>query len=185
MVKLWIKRGTLSELSSFCTPVLLIKVFKGLGENNIVIDETDKNEDIWNVDTFLKTYHIELLDRLKVVFVFYYLGGQLKYNNETIPYEILFRILNCNEPNVVLRYWLHNLYNDIIPTFDVGELVIPKVMPRYVPLKMSENKYVIEKWQKGQYVQMPEVFLSEKSCKAKCQELEEENNKRWDIHTIS
>ena len=85
MVKLWIKRGTLSELSSFCTPVLLIKVFKGLGENNIVIDETDKNEDIWNVDTFLKTYHIELLDRLKVVFVFYYLGGQLKYNNETIP----------------------------------------------------------------------------------------------------
>ena len=171
MRNLSIRRNTLQKLHCFCTIELLQNVFKDFGEDNITIDEKNKINDSCDLGDFLYVEHLQLLDRLKVLYVFSYLGGQIFLQSKSTPYQTLFRLLNCDEPNVVFNYWLNNLYNDEIPVFGVGELNIPKVMPRFVCTEVSDEVYCVEKWIKGKYIMMKERYFNKELCEQRVQEL--------------
>lgn len=172
MDSLFIKKKSYQKLQKYCTSSLLDHVLDDLGNYNI--DTTNSCEDNWCISSFLDVEHLQLLDRLKVIYVFSVIGGNIVYQDEVIPYQVLFRKINCDEPNIVLRYWLHNLYNDLIPTFDIGELYIPKVMPRFVCLKETDNLYRIEKWYKGEYILLNETYPIKELCEARVKELNDD-----------
>ena len=174
MDKLTIKKSTLSSMYRYCTASLIKNVFDNFESENMIIDKTNKTDDFWEFNVIPSIGHIQLLNKLKVVYVFAFLGGNIVLNGNVIPYQSLFRILNCNEPNIVLRYWVNNIYNDIVPVFDLGEIEIPPIMPRYILLQIANNDFRIEKWEKGYYILMPEIFFSKELCEQRIQQLNDE-----------
>ena len=174
MNKLQIKRNTFLLLSSYCSHELIQVVFSDLGEDGIEIDDSNSIDNIWEITEFINVENTKLIDRLKVIFTFYYLGGTLIYKDDKVPYESLFRLLNKTECNTILLYWQHNIFNDIVPYFTIGEIVIPKIMPRYVCTKISDNSYIVEKWNKGEYVFTKYIYPTEQLCRDKVNELNRE-----------
>ena len=171
MDKLLIKNKTKQGLLQHCTVELIECVFSHIGANNITIDKTDMCKNTWEITHLLQVEHEELLDNLKVIFVFYKLGGTLVYEGKETPYPTLFRLIDKNEPNAVLLYWAHNEANDVKPIYDKGEFEIPKIMPRYICTKVLDDLYFVEKWVKGGYVTLKEKYTTKEACEKVVQEL--------------
>ena len=178
MSTLRVKRSTLAEMHKYCTSELLSRIFSDIGSNNIaVLDNNDDRDELWDITDFMNVEHSDLLDRLKVIYVFAKISDSLdylKYGEEYVPYQVLFRILNRTEPNTVLLYWLHNEANDVIPIYDVGEIEIPRIMPRYTCTQIASNLFRVEKWCKGEYVSTREVYPTKELCQDRVDELNRE-----------
>ena len=171
MDKLIIKHKTIQSLLQHCTAELLESVFSHVGANNITVDNTNKYKDTWEIKHILQAEHEELLDNLKVIYVFYKLGGTLIYEGKETPYPVLFRLIDKNEPNAVMLYWAHNEANDVKPIYDKGEFEIPKIVPRYVCTKVLDNLFFVEKWVNGKYVTLKGGYASREACEKEVQEL--------------
>ena len=168
MDKLVIKSKTKQRLSQFCTSELLESVFSRV--NNITVDVTNLCKNIWDVTNLVHAKHDDLLDNLKVILVFYELGGTLIYEGNEVWYPLLFRLINKNEPNAVLLYWAHNEANEVKPFYGIGEIEIPRIMPRFICTEISENAFQVERWQQGEYVAMDEeIFPSRELCEERIQ----------------
>ena len=174
MGNLTIKDKTKQDLLKHCTPELLSKVFSCVGLDNMVIDSQNLCDNIWDITDIVKLEDKIVLDNLKVIYVFNKLGGTLIYENKEVAYQVLFRLLNRNEPNNVMFYWIHTDSNDMIPIYDIGELVVPEIMPRYVCKKISDQAFQIEKLVKGEYVGINDFYPTEELCKQRVKELIEE-----------
>lgn len=174
MDKLIIKDKTRQSLLQNCTAELIESVFSHVGVNNITVDKTNMCKNTWEITQLLQVEHEELLDNLKVIYVFYNLGGTLIYDGKDTPYPVLFRLIDKNEPNAVSLYWAHNEANDVKPIYDIGEVEIPKIMPRFVCAQTGENVFQVEKWVKGKYVLLDGYYLSKDACEKVVQELNQE-----------
>ena len=171
MDKLVIRDKTRQGLLQYCTVDLIERVFSHVGANNITVDKSNMCKNMWEITHLLQVEHEELLDNLKVIYVFYKLGGTLIYEGRETQYPVLFRLIDKNEPNAVLLYWAHNEANDVKPIYDKGEIEIPKIMPRYVCTKVLDDLFFIEKWVKGKYVTMKGGYTSREACEKEVQEL--------------
>lgn len=127
MKKLLIKRNTFTKLEYYCSKELLSSVLSTFGNDNIEIDETDVCEDRWDITDFIKNEGILLLDKLKVIYTFDHLLGDIIYEGKIIQYSILCNILKSEECNQVLFYWIHSKANGNTPYYDVGKIIIPKL----------------------------------------------------------
>ncbi len=130
MDTLLIKKSTRQLLYRHCTPRLLEAVFGEFGYENIAVDNHNACNDVWEIGDFIYTsYPDKLLDRLKVIFVFSCIGGTLRFDGHDIAFGVLFKLLRCSEPNMVLSFWTQNKLNGVETMFDVGELVMPEAPP--------------------------------------------------------
>lgn len=174
-MRLVVKRRILGEMSKYCTPELLSCVFGSIGTDNItVLAKAMDEEQYWDITDLLEFNDSDVLDILKVVYVFSKLTDTLnniKYKGKLVPYSVLFRLLNRNEPNMVLCYWVHNEANEVVPVYDVGEIEIPKIMPPYTYTQLSNNLFQVEKWHKGKYVPMQEIYPTKELCQERVDEL--------------
>lgn len=174
MNSLTIKNKTRQGLLRFCTIELLEKVFSNVDKNNITLDNNNVCTDVWDITDVVKCGSEDLLDNLKVIYVFCRLGGILKYDGEETAYQSLFRLLQTNEPNIVLLFWINNEANGNMPVYDIGELEVPKIMPRFVCMPLSERAFQIHKWQNGEYVGMKEYYPTRELCEKRADELNKE-----------
>ena len=173
MDELVIKSRTKQRLLQFCTFELIESVFSRV--NYIKVDETNLCKNTWVVTDLVHAKHGELLDNLKVILVFYKLGGTLIYEGNETPYPVLFRMINKNEPNAVLLYWAHNEANGVKPVYGMGEIEIPRIMPLFVCTEISENTFQVERWQRGEYVSMEEeIYPFRELCEKRVQDLIQE-----------
>ena len=157
----------------FCTPELLDCVFSHVGYDNIIVDNKNLSKNTWEITDLIQAEQEELLDNLKVIFVFVELGGVLINEGKEVPYSTLFFLINKNEPNIVLQYWLNNELNDVKPLYNLGEIEIPEIMPRFICTPISDNAFLVEQWHKGVYVSMKEIYPTRELCEKRVQELNE------------
>lgn len=174
MNSLTIRDETKHGLLKFCTAELLTKVFSDVGEDCITVDNHNLCDDVWDITGLVKCDREDLLDRLKVIYVFCQLGGRLKYDGKEIAYQSLFWVLQTNKPNAVLLFWIHNVANGIVPVYDVGDIIIPKIMPRFVCMPTLGRVFQIHKWQNGEYVGMDEYYPTRELCEKRADELNED-----------
>lgn len=178
MSTLRVKRTTLNEMHKHCTSELLSRIFSVIGSDNIVVlDKNDDDGELWDITDFMDAERCDLLDRLKVIYVFTKISDSihnLKYGEDHVPYQVLFRILKKTEPNTVLLYWRNNEANDVLPIYDVGEIEIPRIMPRYTCTQVASNLFRVDKWYKGEYVPTPEIYPTKELCQDRVDELNRE-----------
>lgn len=59
-----------------------------------------------------------------------------------------------NDDNQSLStYWYNNEANGVLPVYDLGEIIVPPILPRFVATEQTDC-WIIEKLQFGEYVVM-------------------------------
>ena len=174
MKYLLLNRSFYSKMLSHCSLELINAVFNDLGNDKVLIDDNNQQKDTWTInDNFLKG-KLPLIEKFKVLLTFGRLYGIIIYRGEELSYEALCSILGYKEMYDVLTFWRHNEMNDVIPTFDLGKIEIPKIMPRYICTKLSNTSFVVELWCKGEYIPANEIYPTKELCEARVNELNDE-----------
>jgi hypothetical protein len=174
MDKLQIRRKTFRRLCSFCSLDLLKSVFDSFGRENIEIDESNQCEDVWDVTEYLNNEVIPFIDKMKVLRTFDQLLGIIVYRGKPTQYSVLCSILKRKECYTVLLYWMHTELNGLVPYFNRGDIIVPKVMPKFICRQEIEGTYIIEKLCKGEYVPTEMRFTSKEECESVANNLNEE-----------
>ena len=173
MRKLQIKRHTYNRLTKYSSESLLSLVFTDFGYANIEIDDSQTCEDRWDITDFIDNGNIPLLEKLKVIFIFDHLLGHVIYEGKETFFSVLGACLgNRSEFQKVLFYWLHTKMNGEVPFFDVGDIEVPDVQPRFIGIEVGENAFEIHQLIKGEYVRMDGKFTSKDLCDKRIMELE-------------
>ena len=162
------------KLCSFCSLDLLKSVFDSFGRENIEIDESNQCEDVWDVTEYLNNEVIPFIDKMKVLRTFDQLLGIIVYQGKPTQYSVLCSILKRNECYTVLLYWMHTELNGLVPYFNRGDIIVPKVMPKFICRQEIEGTYIIEKLCKGEYVPTEMRFTSKEECESVANNLNEE-----------
>ena len=178
MDKLQIKRETLHELCSFCSLDLINRVFDSFGRNNIKIDDSNQCEDVWDATEYLNNDVIPFIDKMKVLRVFDQLLGMIVYQGEPTQYSVLCSVLNREECNTVLLYWLNTESNGDTPHFDLGDVIVPQLLPKFVCTQDIDGTYVVERLYKGEYVQTDMRFTVKEDCDSMVERLNEEESEQ-------
>lgn len=178
MDKLQIKRVTFRRLCSFCSLDLLNSVFDSFGRDLIEIDESNQCEDVWDVTEYLNNEAIPFIDKMKVLRTFDQLLGTIVYQDESTQYSVLCSILNRKECYTVLLYWMHTELNGLVPYFNRGDIVVPKVMPKFICTQEIEGTYIIERLCKGEYVPTKMRFTTKEECESMIDKLIEDENEQ-------
>lgn len=152
-----------NELRLHCTPQLLSYV-----RNVKVVDNANNQWDI----TSLVDANDHLYEMLKVFYAFEKLGGTLIFKGEIEVFPTILRHLDNTKFLEIPMYWVNNEINGDSPIFDIGELEIPPVLPRYSSRPNEDGKYVVEELIRGRYVAIPnEIYLTAKDAREKAEQL--------------
>lgn len=149
-------------LSEHCSKALL----------NIVpnLEIVDNSDDEWDVNNILNS-NASTYDIMKILYVFEQGGGTLVYNNSISQFPIIIREIGDIKLTDINIYWIHNEANDVLPYYDLGNLIIPSILPKFVATERI-NYWVIEKLVKGEYIEIKnEKYLSEEQAKNRAREL--------------
>ena len=177
---LTLRKSTLNKIRRHCSNELIEKVFSDYGLKNITIDEKNTINDKWEVTNYLDDETLPFVEKCKVLLSFARAFGVIVYNGYELPIEALCSVLCKNklslglQMNKVLTAWLHNEINDVCPFFEYGELTIPQLMDRYICTQISDTAFQVEKWKKGEYVPINEIYPTKEQCEARVDELNEE-----------
>ena len=171
---LQIKRKTFNKLNNYCSPELIKTLFDDLGVDNILIDEGNNCDDIWDVTSYIQQ-DSNLLEKAKLIRVFDYLLGKTIYKGRETQYSVLCRLLNKTEFDKVFLYWLHTKLNGEIPTLSLGDITIPELLPHFVPKELPSGNYIIERLLDGQWIEMDvEIYPTYELAKQRANELEDD-----------
>lgn len=172
MDRLNIKRKTLLKLEGICSSRLLSEVFDSLGQENILIDEGNRTEDKWKIDNFLSNENCPFIEKMKVLYAFEALYGEIIFKGRQVFYTVLTGLLNNRiECHIVRHYWQCTVANGIMPHFDLGEIIIPKPTDKYIRTKLDDTTFVIEKFDGKDYIPTEWIFQNKEDCDAKIEEL--------------
>lgn len=174
MGKLIIKEKTIQGLSQYCTDELIQCVFSHINTNDKLVDKTNLCKNTWEITSLLQANQKDLLDSLKVIYVFSKLDGTLIYEGNEVPYQSLSSLINKMEPYDIMLYWGNNNANGIQPIYDIGEIEIPQIMPRFVCTQLSDNVFEIEKWVNGEYIPLKGAYTSREACEKVVRDLNQE-----------
>lgn len=133
-------------LSQHCTEKLLSVI------PNMSISEDNNNENEWEISELLSS-NISTLEIMKIAFVFTQCGGNLLYNGNISQFAVIIRMLNDIHLTDITTYWYNNQANGVLPVYDLGEIIIPPILPKFVATEHTDC-WIIEKLQFGEYVVM-------------------------------
>lgn len=182
---LTLKKSTLNRMRQHCSHELLEKVFSDYGNDKITIDETNRIADTWDITHYLNDEGLPFVEKCKVILSFDRAFGELILNGEPFAIEAICTKMHGDahvlyqQMNNVLTAWRHSEMNDVCPFFEFGALEIPKLMPRFVYTKISDNFFQIEKWEKGEYIPTKDIFPSKELCEERVNMLNEEYDERY------
>ena len=175
-----LKKTTLNRMRQHCSHELIEMVFSDYGYDKITIDETNGVADRWDITHYLNEGELPFVEKGKVVLSFDRAFGELLLNGELFAFEAICSIMYRNANNIyhqmndVLTSWRHHEMNGICPYFEYGVLVIPRLMPCFVCTQISENVFLIEKWNKGEFIPTKEYYPTKELCEIRVNELNEE-----------
>ena len=106
---------------------------------DITIDDSEENE--WEISEIMDT-GLPLEEVMKIICCFEKVGGVIIYNGEFTPYVILCKKLDSNYDKYRL-FWIHNVENGVMPIFDLGEIIVPAILPKYA---VYGHKNEVSKW---------------------------------------
>lgn len=133
-------------LSQHCTEELLSVI------PNMRILENSYNEDEWEITELLSS-NISTIEIMKIAFVFTQCGGNLLYNGNITQFAVIIRMLDDIHLTDITTYWYNNEANGVLPVYDLGEIIVPPILPTFVATEHTDC-WVIEKLQFGEYVVM-------------------------------
>lgn len=97
---------------------------------NVGITISDSEGDEWDVS--------EILDKestkdeiMKLICCFENVGGIIMYKGEFSPYVNLCQMLGVNNYWDYKLYWINSEINGTIPVYNIGEIHVPKILPKY------------------------------------------------------
>jgi hypothetical protein len=134
----------LNFLKEHCTKALLDEVFGDTDLSKLPPFTLDVNE-------ILNSTKASELDVMKVMFVFEEANGILIFDGKEEISTAIYMKLGFEKFLKIDPFWGHNEINQVTPIFDLGEIEIPDVMPKFKPVKGDDELYHIEKLVKGHY----------------------------------
>ncbi len=153
------------KIQDHCTEELWMLVLK----DSITIDESDEKD--WDVSEILNS-DIPQNEVMKVICCFEKVGGLIFYKGNYTPYVFLCKELNCDECDKFRLYWLNNKINGMKPVFGLGNIEVPKILPKYISEPIEDGNYVICKLFKGKYIRIKgEIYLSKDIANQRAEEL--------------
>lgn len=171
---LQIKRETFTKLNNYCTPELIKTLFDDLGIDNILVDDTNSCDDVWDVTSYIQQ-DSNMLEKAKLIRVYDYLLGKIIYKGRETQYSVLCRLLKRDEFNTVFLYWLHTELNGEIPVLSLGDIVIPNLLPHFVPKELPSGNFIIERLLNGKWYEMDvEIYPTYELAKQRADELEDD-----------
>ena len=148
-----------NRLREHCTPELLSYI------KNIHIEDAASNE--WDVTELIEA-NDHLYEILKVICTFEKLDGSLIYKGKNEFFPVILRYLNNSKFLGIHLFWEHNDINGNIPIFDIGELEIPKILPKFTAIPFEDGFYYIEKREGDKRVRLEkEKFFTFQEAKDK------------------
>ena len=155
--------NTLTNLMKYCTSKLLETVFTDLSINNA--------DSLSAIDISHYIKHKDLKEIMKVLYVYEKIGGNLYYKQNTVPFSVIIRDIRLIELTEITQYWVNSCANGMMPIYDLGEICIPDIMPKYVATEMV-NGWGIEKLLNGNYVVMDlELYPTKEIAEQRAEEL--------------
>jgi hypothetical protein len=173
MKQIVIKRENLTKLYTMCSSELIKYVFdafKSYG-GKIIVDEKNQENDIWELEIFHNDTVCNKLEAMKVMSAFAQ-NGMFSVNGKLMFFEGIVLTENHKEGSLVNQMWYNCKYNGLIPYFNLNELKIPQIMPRYTYTKISEICYRIDRWDKDKYIPTDQYFPTLEMCQNQIEELE-------------
>lgn len=148
-----------NDIKKHCTSELLSYV------GNISIRNDAENQ--WDI-TELIDADDNLYEILKILYVFEKFGGSLMYKGEIEIFPVIIRNLNNPKFLGIHLFWECNEINGDVPIFDIGELEIPKIMPKFSAIPFEDGFYYIEKREGNKRVRLEnEKFFTFQEAKDK------------------
>lgn len=148
-----------NRLREHCTPELLSYI------KNIHIEDASSNE--WDVTGLIEA-NDHLYEILKIIYAFEKLDGSLIYKGKKEIFPIIIRHLNNPDFLGISLFWEHNEINGDIPIFDIGELEIPKIMPKFSAIPFEDGYYYVEERKGNKRIRLTkEKFSSLQEAKDK------------------
>lgn len=120
-------------------------------------------------------------EQMKIAYVFEKHGGTLLYEKKPEQYVFIAKLVTDSFLDKIRLYWIHNEANDIVPIYDLGDLIVPPILPRYVVTEIAENEFIIEKFNKGQYSAINGKYPTENEAK----EIAANLNKEYEMGNAS
>lgn len=173
MKRIVIKRQSFTKLCTVCSLELIDYVFgafKSFG-GIIVVDEENQEDDIWELENFHnETTH----DKLEIMKVMSSFGqyGMFNLNGRLMFFDGVVLMSNHKEGRLVMKAWYNYRCNGMTPYFNMGELKIPRLMPRYTYTQISDVCFRIDRWEKNKYIPTKLYFPTLDDCLSQIDELE-------------
>ena len=137
----------------------------------VEISIEDEEENIWNIEDFLRE-NVSVFDILKILFVFEKSGGFIFKNNQPIAFAILLRDLDNIQYTSITDYWYNNEANGVLPIYNIGEIVVPVILPIFVATQQETGFWCIERLFRGEYRPLRNEIYSQKHiAKSRAEEL--------------
>lgn len=131
-----------------CTTSLINAVFN---QNDSEFENICIN-DLWDIDEYIKKDDNTIsFDAIKVMFVFDKGGCTLRYQGKRINYSTLIKEMGGIQTDSISSFWLNNIANGVTPKFDVGEIVVPEVLPIYSHIQNEQGQWTIGVLNEGKY----------------------------------
>src|SRR5574344_1148273 len=115
----------LNYLRKHCTSELLTYVLK----NTNIKSEIPTN--IIHLENCINE-KCNLMDVMKVLYVFEKYGGNLYYHDKLSQFAIIIREIGDIELTKITQFWVNNECNGDIPIFEKGDILVPNVLPVFV-----------------------------------------------------
>lgn len=153
----------LNYLLQHCTSELLTYVF---GNTNI---ESEISTNIIHIENCINK-KCNLVDVMKVLYVFEKYGGNLYYHNEPSEFPVIIREIGDVELTKITLFWVNNECNGVVPIFEKGDIIVPEVLPIFIVTQQPKG-WCIEKLIKGEYhIMKNEFYPTEEIAKARAKE---------------
>ncbi len=134
---------------------------------DITIDDSEENE--WEISEIMDT-GLPLEEVMKIICCFEKVGGVIIYNGEFTPYVILCKKLDSNYDKYRL-FWIHNVENGVMPIFDLGEIIVPAILPKYA-VEEQMNGFCILRLYQGRYIPLTgEIYPNRNLAEKRAEEL--------------
>ena len=134
----------------------------------ITVSDFDGNE--WDVS--------EALDKesskdeiMKLICCFESVGGIIMYKGDFSPYVNLCKMLGVNNYWNYRLYWIHSEANGMFPIYDIGEIQVPKILPKYATEEGTDGFRVVRLY-KGAYIPLKgELYPTIEIAKQRAEQL--------------
>lgn len=151
-------------LQQHCTANLLLKLKD--------VDINDINENEWDITSISSD-----IDLMKIAYAFEQIGGTLLYDGKETQYMIITRDKGDVISNHIRLFWIHSSENGIRPIYDIGNVDVPPILPKYVSSPKEDGTYIVERLTFGEYKPVDGmVFFREEDSKAQAKELNDGYN---------